>query len=78
MKTSKRSKTQGQDQISVSHYEFGDRALKWELIYSHIYAFMLGKESPTTEDEGGRVIIVFNTVIVATVVLYVGDSHAYS
>jgi hypothetical protein len=39
---------------------------------------MLGEESPTTEDEGGRVIIVLNTVIVATVVLYVGDSHAYS
>ena len=39
---------------------------------------MLGKESPTTEGEGERVIIVSNAVIVATVVLCVGDSHAYS
>jgi len=51
-------------------------ALKWELIYSHIHAFMLGKESPTTEGEGERVIIVLNAVIVGTVV-FVGDSHAY-
>ena len=62
----------------VLHYEFGDLTQVGVNIFSLVYSFMLGKESPTTEDEGGMVIIVLNTVIVATVVLYVGDSHAYS
>jgi hypothetical protein len=52
--------------LKVLHYEFGDLTQVGVNIFSLVYSFMLGKESPTTEDEGGMVIIVLNTLIVGT------------